>query len=651
MPSAFPMPHSSRLGQEFQSKGESLGQLWGERSTWQVRLRWAVAPTILACVGVALLLGYRFTWVPVAGVALTILAYNASIAFALARIRPPPSKRYAVDVALAVVQVCLDYAALLTMLHFTGGVASPLLFFLVFHVIFAAMLFRPAVAYVFAAAASLGTSVLALFEFAKILPSHPIWYGGATVTLADRPGHILAVLIFFSGAVFITAGVSNMIVARLREGVVALAEANRRATVLNDKLASLYVMVEAVSAQRVLDRVLTTVVEELSKVMEVAGLTVALPTEDGSGLRCAAVHGLPVGFGQDESLRRRLSLLNDRVMQGEALVVGPVADGVDVQSGGGSVPLPDELAAAGVKSAILAPLLVAERTIGVLGAYRRDSSLFREEDIDFFRFAAELVGIAIDDARQAEAIERLMQERTRLMLQVAHNLRAPLSAASTMLETIVGSYLGPVNPKQAEYLQRVARRLGSMQNTIGEMLALARAQRAEPIPANSLVALCHLVAEMSNLFRSEAERKQLRLHVDCPSGLPVVRGNAELLNQLAENLLSNAIKYTPAGGTVNISLNLAGPEELTLEVSDTGIGIPQAEQARLFTEFFRASNARRVHELGTGLGLPIVKQIAELHGGRVELQSEQDKGTRVLVTLPVARTETMSPEAVNREHG
>ena len=640
MPRTGTLPQLTRLGRQFQSKGESLGQLWGERSTWQVRLRWAVPPTILACVAAALRLGYQFDWLPVAGVALTILAYNALIAFASALLRPEARKRYAVDVALAVVQVCLDYVALLTLLHFTGGVASPLLFFLVFHVIFAAMLFRPAVAYVFAAAAALGTSLLALFEFAKLLPSHPIWYAGKTLTLADRPGHTLAVLVFFSGAVFITAGVSNMIVARLRKGVLAFAEANRRATVLNDKLASLYVMVEAVSTQKVLDRVLATVVEELSKVTEVAGLTVSLTKEDGSGLRCAAAQGLSADFGEDPALTHSLSALHDGVMRGEAVVVGKLADGVDAEPSGTSHRLPDELAVTGVRSAILAPLMVGGRSIGVLGAYRRDADPFGEEDIFFFRLAGELVGIAIDDARQAEAIERLAQERTRLMLQVAHNLRAPLSAASTMLETIVGSYLGAVTPKQAEYLQRIGRRLDSMQRTIAEMLALARAQRAEPTRANSAVALGEVVSEVAALFRPEAERKQLELRVQCPKELPPVRGDAELLRQLVENLLSNSIKYTPAGGTVSVSTGLSSSEELNLEVSDTGIGIPPTEQSRLFTEFFRASNARRVQDLGTGLGLPIVKQIAELHGGTVRVQSELDKGTRVLVTLPAFRPET-----------
>lgn len=644
MPSAFPMPPSSRLGRDFQSKGASLGQLWGERSTWQVRLRWAVPPTILGCVAAAVLLGYRFDWRPVAAVALAILAYNGLIALALAWIRPEPKKRYAVDVALAIVQVCLDYAALLTMLHFTGGVASPLLFFLVFHVIFATMLFRPAVAYVFAAAASLGTSLLALFESAKVLPSHPVWFEGQTVTLADRPGHILAVLVFFSGAVFITAGVSNMIVARLREGVVALAEANQRVSALNDKLASLYVMVEAVSAQKVLDRVVTTVVEELSRVAEVAGLTVALSKEQGSGLVCAAVHGLPAEFERDPAVRQSLSPFNDRVMKGEAVVIGRSADGVDAQPNRGSGELPDELAATGLRSAILAPLLVGERPIGVLGAYRRDAEPFQEEDIAFFRLAAELVGIAIDDARQAEAIEQLMQERTRLMLQVAHNLRAPLAAASTMLQTITGNYLGPVGPKQAEYLQRISRRLESMQSTITEMLALARAQRAVPVESSATVAMGRVISEVMALFRPEAESKHLDLRVDCPPGLPPVQGNAELLRQLVENLLSNAIKYTPSGGSVTVSVGLSSSEELTLEVRDTGIGIPHEEQDRLFAEFFRASNARQVQEVGTGLGLAIVKKIVERHGGKIRLESELEQGTRVFVTFPVVPAETSRKE-------
>jgi two-component system, OmpR family, phosphate regulon sensor histidine kinase PhoR len=626
VPNTFPIQGPDPLAQDLESQDESLGHLWRQRSIWQVRLRWAVPPTIFACVGFGLLIGFRFAWVPLATVAFGILSYNACLALLLNAIPPNSRGRYAVDLGLAVVQVSLDYAALLTMLHYTGGVASPLLFFLAFHVVFAAMLFRANAAYVFAAAASTATALLALVELTGLLPTHPVWFKGNTLTLTDRPGHVMAILLVFSAAVFVTAGVSNMIMAHLRKGVISLAQATRRATTLTNKLGSLHVMVEAVSAQRVLDNVLRTVVAELTKVTEVDGITVALANEDDARLRYAAIHGLPAGFDQDHTLDESLGPCSQRVMQGETVVLEQITD----KNGSCSL---DELAAAGMQSALLAPLMVGERSIGMLGAYCHAPNRFGEEDIALFRHAAELVGIAIDDARQAEAIDRLMRERTRLMLQVAHNLRAPLSASITMLETITGAYLGPLSDRQAEYLARISRRLTFMQRTIDEMLALANAHRALPAQAASDVALGEVVSEVTSMFRAEAERKRLQLDMSCAEALPTLRGDAELLRQLLENLLSNALKYTPEGGRVTVNLGASGAGELVLEVRDTGIGIPVAEQEHLFTEFFRASNARKAHEHGTGLGLPIVKQIAELHGGEVLVDSAQNQGTRVVVTF------------------
>ena len=629
-----PMQGFQRLAQEFTSQGHSLGRLWRRRSLWQVRLRWAVPPAILLCAGGASALGFRLNWLPLLVVAGGILAYNTVIAAVSARIRSAPQQRESVDLGLTAVQVSLDYAALLALLHFTGGLASPLLFFLIFHVIIAAMLFRPSTAYAFAATASLATAGLTVCEFAGVLPSHPVWFDGHTLNLAQRPGHLLAVLLFFSAAMFITAAVSNMIMGHLRERVMALAEVAERAAALNDKLASLYVMVEAVSAQKVLDRVLQTVVKELTKVTEVAGITVKLLSEDGQTLRYAAVHGLPPGFGADRVLELSRSPFNRRVVEGEALVVGQLEQQHRFQLRG-------ELLAAGIQSVMLAPLRVQQRVIGVLGAYRREAEQFGDEDLGFFQLAAELVAIAIDDARQADAIDRLMEERTRLMLQVAHNLRAPLSAASTMLDTLGGGYLGSTNAQQGEYLERIGRRLHAMRETIGELLVLANARRLDPTAKPAPVALGELISEVAEMFRSEAARKQLRLQATAAAGLPPVWGSAELLRQLVENLLSNSIKYTPAGGTVTATLTAPEGKELMLEVRDTGIGIPESEQGRLFTEFFRASNAREFEPVGTGLGLALVEQIARRHKGAIRVESAVGQGTRVLVTLPGSQEASM----------
>ena len=638
MPVISPMQGFTRLARDFTGRGKSLGRLWRQRSVWQVRLRWAVPPSIVAAVLAGRALGFEFDWAPLLAVAGCILAYNVVLGLVIGYYRPLPGRRDRTDRAFAIAQVSLDYAALLALLHFTGGVASPLLFFLIFHVIFAALLFRPSTAYVFAAAASVGAGLLGALQGARVLAVHPLSFRGHLLTPSDQVGTTLSVLVFFTAALFITAAASSMIMARLRERVVELAEATERVAMLNDKLGSLYVMVEAVSVQKALDRVVETVAEQLTKVTEVAGIAVKLLSEDGASLRYAAVHGLPASFNRDRVIELTRSPFNRRVIDGETLVLGQVEEHHAFQ-------LRDDLIAAGIHSVILAPLRVEQRVIGVLGAYQREAHRFGEDDLGFFKLAAELVAIAIDNVRQAEAIEHLMDARTRLMLTVAHNLRAPLAAATSMLETVAGGYLGTVSDKQRDYLDRVERRLCAMRTTITELLTLARARQQDPGAGRGPVILQRVVTEVEQTFRAEAERKGLELRVALGEHLPEIRGNADLLQQLVENLLSNAIKYTPPGGRVDMTLDKTNGSLLALEVRDTGIGIPEDEQARLFTEFFRASNARKLEEAGTGLGLPIVKRIIEIHGGEIHIESQEGKGTKITVTLPVPPAQVPSPSS------
>jgi len=144
-------------------------------------------------------------------------------------------------------------------------------------------------------------------------------------------------------------------------------------------------------------------------------------------------------------------------------------------------------------------------------------------------------------------------------------------------------------------------------------------------------------AELAELteqtFSERAAGKGVGLAVSAAEGLAAVTSHGDTLRQLMENLVSNAIKYTKAGGWVTVEFT-AGPDGLRVIVDDTGIGIPAGEQAKLFTEFFRASNAKDVQEEGTGLGLALAKQTAERHGGTLRLCSEEGVGTTVTVDLP-----------------
>ena len=116
--------------------------------------------------------------------------------------------------------------------------------------------------------------------------------------------------------------------------------------------------------------------------------------------------------------------------------------------------------------------------------------------------------------------------------------------------------------------------------------------------------------------------------------MPFISGDADMIEQALENLVSNAVKYTPAGGKVKVEFSSDSDGSVKVQISDTGIGIPEAARPQLFNEFFRAENARAVNEHGTGLGLALVKEVMDRHGGRIFVESEEGLGTLFVVHFP-----------------
>jgi signal transduction histidine kinase len=230
------------------------------------------------------------------------------------------------------------------------------------------------------------------------------------------------------------------------------------------------------------------------------------------------------------------------------------------------------------------------------------------------------------------------------MMRVTHNLRAPLSAMISILDTVRGGYLGELSDGQTEYLRRLDRRARSMLTMINELMTLAESRRMKAGRADQPVDLLSLAARIRRTFENEAVDKGLLFGVTAPESLPSIQGDPTLVEQMLENLVSNAIKYTASGGRVEVTFARAH-RTVRVEVSDTGIGIPKEAMPNLFKEFFRAENARSVETVGTGLGLAIVKEIVDKLGGRVLVESEPGLGTLFVVHLPLGRDGGHDPAA------
>jgi signal transduction histidine kinase len=241
-------------------------------------------------------------------------------------------------------------------------------------------------------------------------------------------------------------------------------------------------------------------------------------------------------------------------------------------------------------------------------------------------------------ATKAEILERICNRleqseraRSRYMRKVAHELRGPLGTIQTALKVVLADILPP---SARDMVSRAERRTGELAQVTQDLLALSRARDVAAETALTEVPLAELVREVAEEQRPVATRAGVTLEVEVTEPGRRYRADPQGIEQLLRNLLANAIRYTPKNGRIGVRLS-AVPAGVRLEVTDTGIGIPEEALPRLFEEFYRAENAREVAPEGSGLGLAIVRAVAGQHGGYVTVASELGRGTTFTVELPL----------------
>jgi two-component system phosphate regulon sensor histidine kinase PhoR len=232
----------------------------------------------------------------------------------------------------------------------------------------------------------------------------------------------------------------------------------------------------------------------------------------------------------------------------------------------------------------------------------------------------------ISRLKQADAIRR------DFVANVSHELRTPLSIFHGNLETLLEA--GDLDENETRHIYEVMKRHSDRLNLlVNDLLSLARLESKE---ANVQLAEINLRDFLEGVTRDWVKRlagKNLRLELQVPDDFPAVHADERRLEEVVHNLLDNAVKYSHPGGAIRIGAT-ASDDEITLSVSDDGVGIPALDLPRIFERFYRADRARSRELGGTGLGLSIVKHIAQLHGGRVEAESILGQGTTIRVILP-----------------
>jgi signal transduction histidine kinase len=240
-------------------------------------------------------------------------------------------------------------------------------------------------------------------------------------------------------------------------------------------------------------------------------------------------------------------------------------------------------------------------------------------------------------AEEKVHLEELDRAKLAFIRLVTHELQAPVGAIQSYLRLILDGFIPPERHRQ--YIERAEIRAEELLTLITDLLELGRVQEVKTRQQSVLVQVDDVLRNVVEEVQDQVVQKDLRLSADIAADLPPVRAIPDQIKSVWVNLIGNAIKYTPSGGVVEISLRCDGGQ-IVGQVRDTGIGIPAEAQGWLFTEFFRADNAKALNVRGTGVGLAIAKQIVEGAGGRIWAESDASHGSTFTFVLPAATAPT-----------
>ncbi|MSO92194.1 MAG: PAS domain S-box protein [Rhodospirillales bacterium] len=245
-----------------------------------------------------------------------------------------------------------------------------------------------------------------------------------------------------------------------------------------------------------------------------------------------------------------------------------------------------------------------------------------------------------DAMREAELANRA---KTNFLAAMSHELRTPLNSIIGFSEVLAGETFGPIgHARYREYIRDIEAAGRHLLDLINEILDISRIETGRLALEERLVDVPRLVTGCLHLVGERAQASGIVLQSNVAKALPALRADEVRVKQIVLNLLSNAIKFTPRGGTVSVGVALNGEDSFELTVSDTGQGIAADKLVGVLSPFAQAEDVLTRPHAGAGIGLPLSKRLAELHGGSLDLESRQGAGTTVRIRFPKDRTVRLS---------
>jgi signal transduction histidine kinase len=340
-------------------------------------------------------------------------------------------------------------------------------------------------------------------------------------------------------------------------------------------------------------------------------------------------------FAETEAEREKLALILAHIGD-PVLVINPALEIVLVnQAARDALRLPPDDSAVGESvSNLLAGTTLADLSAHVLSdAPLPYGEVAMPDGREYFALLSRHPAIgAILVLQDLAALKKTEALKNELLATISHDLKQPLTVMTGYLELL--QMFQKLEPRSMHYVEMLQNAVRSMRTLIDDILNLARIESGVQIDATP-VRLEDLVARVFEDIQPWAKAKAIALRTPDLSSFPPVLADPALAHTILSNLVGNAVKYTPPEGRVAVSVEGRGRLAF-ISVSDTGIGIGPADQARVFDRFYRVRRAETIHIEGTGLGLAIVKRLVELHGGSISLRSMLGEGSTFTFSLPLA---------------
>ena len=602
-----------------------------ERVYWLINLRWAVTGIALAAGWIAHFLDLKHPILSLTILFLLVALNNVAFLAIWKRLKAREPQKIRSFSVFAHVQITFDLLALFCVIYLTGGICSPLLIFVIFHIILAGILLAPVSCFIYAGLILLGTGGLIVLQESTILPPQPVLFQSLLFSSTRSLPNVLALYLTFASAILLSTFLITTLKSSLRAKGKSLLTVSKELDATNTKLTALYEMIKEMELCTEFQDLIDSATRNAARIMGVRGCSIKLLDDQKKRLTFSSTHGLSEDYMAKGAIDIEKSPINRKILKGSVFTIGKIQKGDYFQ-------YPEDIRKEGIASMMCLPLKVEKMIFGVFCVYSNIDHYFGPADVNFFSLMADLSAIAIQDLKRE-------LNKTWFLKKAAHQLRSPISAVRSMLELILKGYQGDIDDQQKETLTRCRKRLEILGDVINDLLKLGLERISTGETVYHPVDAGEILTSLEDLYKTRASEKGLEMVFRVDDSIQQVLADEKLIDDLFSNLISNAIKYTPPKGKVTVVLAGETEDRIRFEVSDTGIGIPESDIPRLFSEFFRAENAKAFSEEGTGLGLVIAKEVLDRLKGNISVQSRVGEGTCFTCLLPVVKGLKERPRA------